>query len=238
MKKTIITVSMLAAGVLASFGQGTIAVYSIASGYANYTDPANYVSADNGAYVTTGTGVAKTASTAGAYYYALLVQPYTGSISTINPLDSNWAVGMMGTNFSTGGIKGAGGSAGAAVTGLSTPGAAYNTTVAGTEDYFLLVGWSSNLGTSWTGTGGVQSQLSSGNWAAQGYFGTSALGYAYGGGGANSLPAPSIYGVTTGAPGGLTAGVTLYATPTPEPSTIALAGMGIASLVALRRRNK
>jgi len=236
MKKTILTVSLLAAGAVASFAQGTISVYTVAAGFAMYTDPATYTSAQNGVYVTTGTGVAKTPSTAASYYYALLVQPYTGNISTINPLDSNWAVGMMATNYVTGGIRGPGAGNGAAVTGLSTAGTTYNAPVAGTEDYFLLVGWSATLGSTWTGASGVQSQLSSGTWANNGYFGTSSLGYAYGGGGASSLPAPSIFGVSTGAPGGLTAGVTMYAVTTPEPSTIALAGMGIASLLALRRR--
>jgi hypothetical protein len=65
-----------------------------------------------------------------------------------------------------------------------------------------------------------------------GFFGYSAVGYGFAGGGPVFLPAPSLWGVSIPMPGGLTSGFELTV---PEPSTFALAGLGGLSLLVLRR---
>lgn len=220
---------MVAAATTAMFAQGTVSVNSSSAAFAMFINNATYNSSLNGVYDTTG---AKTATAANGYYYALLTQTYNAGLSVINPLDANWSLGMMAANNITlaGSIKGVGGAAGAPIAGWAAPtGATYDT--AG-RDSFILVGWSSSLGSTWAS---VASQLQSGNWNT-GYFGVSGLGNGYAGGGPNSLNAPSIFGASTGMPGGLTGGITMYATPVPEPGTMALAALGGASLLLFRRR--
>jgi len=228
MKK--LAVTLLACLVMkgAAFAQGTIAVYSINASSAMYTSSTLYNSSLNGVYNTTGT---RTGTAANGFYYALLFQAPGASV-TGNPLDSGWAVGMMATNYGVaGGIRGAGAALGSPVAGWGAP---TGSTYASAElNNFLLVGWSSNLGATWAE---VAAQLASDNWIADGFFGVSALGSAYAGGGPNSLPAVNILGVSSGAPGGLTGGITMYTVLVPEPTTIAFMALGGASLLLFRRR--
>ena len=234
MKRILLAISVLAVAASSSFAQGTIQVYSTSATFAIYTNNSTYTAALNGVYDTTG---GKTAIAANGFYYALLFQPYNAGLSTINPLSSTYALGMMATNLPVaGGIRGAGGATGSAVTGWDAPtDANYNTAE---RNNFLLVGWSASLGSSWLT---VSNELSTGTWSANGFFGVSALGNAYAGAGSNTLPAVSVFSVTTGAPGGLATGLTLYSVtagggPVPEPSTMALAALGGASLLLFRRR--
>ena len=229
MKKTILTLAIAAVASASALAQGTIAVYSTSGTFSTYTNSATYNSSLNGVDNTT---QSKAGTTANSYYYALLFQTYTGTLNTIDPTSGAWNFGGYATNYLVaGGIRGAGAGSGAPVTGWTAPtGAAYSSAA---ENYYLLVGWSSNLGSTWSS---VESQLASGTWSAQGLFGTSALGYSYAGAGPSSLPAVNIFGVSGGAPGGLANGITLYVTPTPEPGTMALAALGGASLLLFRRR--
>lgn len=216
------------AGMYSAFSQGLVSVYTINASFANNTSATLYNSSLNGVYDAAGT---KTAAAANGYYYALLVQPYNAGLSAINPLDPNYTLGMMATNYLAGGIKGAGAGAGAPVANWAAPsGAAYNT--AG-QDNFLLVGWSSSLGDTWSA---VSAQLASGNWSQNGgFFGVSTLGNGYSGGGPNGLLAPSIFGSSAGMPGGLASGITMYTTPVPEPTSMALVALGGVSLLLFRR---
>lgn len=94
--------------------------------------------------------------------------------------------------------------------------------------YFEIVGWSSSLGTTWSS---IQSQLNN-NWSAGGFFGTSTVGQATSGVPPLGTPA-SLFGTGTGQ----VAPFTMYTvTPVPEPTTLALAGLGGLSLLLLRRR--
>lgn len=120
-----------------------------------------------------------------------------------------------------GGMTGPGGSSGVQI---DAP--------AGTAENFLLVGWSSNLGSTWDS---IKSQFGDGtingsSWQDFGYFGQTAIGtatpFATAGAGDPFL-FPSIF------PNG---SLTLYVVGTPEPSTMALTALGGLSLLALRRK--
>jgi len=236
--KKILTFTALAVGLLASYGQGTLKVYNISATYAISTNTGTSIFA--GGTQTGGTsGKLALPATGNLYYFALLAAPYSPSTTTTNPSTfaglSGSFVAVAGISNSTvaGGISGPGGNAGSAVTGWAAPtDANYNTAA---EMNYILVGWSANLGATWAS---IATQLA-GGWGGNGYFGVSSLGYGYSGGGPNSLPTPSIWSVTTAEPGGLTTGFSLYAVApagVPEPSTLALAALGGASLLLFRRR--
>ncbi|EEF57597.1 PEP-CTERM sorting domain-containing protein [Pedosphaera parvula] len=91
---------------------------------------------------------------------------------------------------------------------------------AGSTYAFEVKGWSS--------TGGYGSYDAAFNGNPNGYFGISSIGTVTLGGGAT--PAGVIWGNNAGQVQGFTL------TPVPEPSTIALAGLGAASLLLFRRR--
>jgi hypothetical protein len=141
----------------AVFADGLITVFNTATPYLTYTNSSSYNSSLNGIYDTT---QGKAASAANGFYYALLFQPYNAGLANINPLDPNYVVGMMATNLGpAGGIIGSGSVAGAAITGWDAPtGPTYDTSE---RNNFLLVGWSANLGATWSA---ISLQLQTGNW--------------------------------------------------------------------------
>jgi hypothetical protein len=96
---------------------------------------------------------------------------------------------------------------------------------------FAVVGWSANIGTSW---GDALAWWNNGNpnSGPSGYFAISGIAQDVVVGG-NPYPIPTIFGPT---PGYEIQGFTLNLYTIPEPSTLLLAGFGVASLLALRRR--
>ena len=131
-----------------------------------------------------GQGIGVTAKTANDFYYAVLIANYGGPVPSSNPLNVAWSGAVLtGVNFAViaGGISGQGGSAGAPVAGWGAPTGPQYTD--GTEMYFMIVGWSSNFGTSWAT---VSADLASG-WATlpttNAFIGTSPIGYGFSGGG-------------------------------------------------------
>jgi hypothetical protein len=172
-----------------------------------------------------------TYNVASSYYYALLtINDPSGSttlptVTTASDLLSTWFFsGVVGTNAT--GIR-----VGQLNSTLATPGVAANNWASGTTNFTIVVGWSANEGNNWTT---ISNSIATGIWAnttAAGVFGWSAVGY-----GASTALAPAftIFGSN---PGQISSGFTMYqVAAVPEPSTIALAVLGGASLILFRRR--
>jgi len=161
-----------------------------------------------------------------------------------NPSDiSLWTDSTINGNSdnSAGEVSG-GSSVAASGWGLPT-GAGYSS---GSVDEYVIVGWSSNEGTTWTA---VSAELQNHNWAVSssaggpfGFFGETAAAFNVAGGGPNNLTAVAIWGGSTqtgiAGSGFSTTTGTLVLTPivVPEPTTLALAGLGGISMLFLRRR--
>ena len=238
MKKVLSLLACVSIGSLA-YGQGTIQFNSSNLGVSTNTAKSHF---DNSGTETGGTA-GKTAITAGGFYYALLIQSYTGTLSAsaTNVTGFGWTqavsagVPLVGTNGTAGpqagSILGTGGAGGVAVDGWATPtGATYDT--AGHE-YIMVVGWSASLGTTWSA---VSAQLQSGTWAANGFFGVSRIGDSYAGG-ANGLGGQSIFTLANAQTLTPITAFTLYSVSSvPEPGTMALAALGGAAMLMFRRR--
>lgn len=222
MKKILLIGGFVIASLGMANAQGTVKFYNTTSAF--------YVSTNGTAANGTTTGVIATSTAApSGYYFALLVN--TGSPVSATPTSSGWALAtsdgttpITGNNYLlAGALSGTGGANGTAVSGVA-PGA---------SAYFEVVGWSASLGTSWSQ---VAAEYQTGNWIAKGYFGFSTdASIATGGVGSPASSAATLFNTTGGIPTGfLLNGVAPAVTP--EPGTIALAGLGIASLLALRRK--
>jgi hypothetical protein len=211
MKKTILSLGLVVAGAAAVNAQGLVEMYSVSPSFAVST---------NG--VTVGKLAQSSVTADGKYYFALLVDSTTPTSS--NPTTGGWTLAtsggaaFLGTNYvAAGSLAGLGNNKGAAVDGWA----------AGTSEYVELVGWSASLGTSYAQ---VAAEALTGLWASTGYYGVSSFGsVASGGIGSPASPANSIFGGT-----GIPSGFDLNAVP--EPTTIALAGLGGLSLLAFRRK--
>jgi hypothetical protein len=149
--------------------------------------------------------------------------------------------GLTGNSSSTAGaVSGSGGTGGTTAANWGAPTSSAYTS--GSIDYYVIVGWSSNEGTTWAA---VSQELASGNWNVLGagaWFGETTVAYNYAGGGGGS-PAASVVNLWgnsggTGLAGSGESGTNpeLVLTPVPEPTTLALAGLGGISMLFLRRR--
>jgi hypothetical protein len=209
--KKILTILALAGSVTLGYSQGLVTFSTISGTYAMSTN----------SMPSPGIGgvVGKAGTAANGYYYALLTQTYTGAASSTinaNPLTGWTFSGAMATNSPAiaGGVAG-----GTATIAGWTP---------GTTEYVEVVGWSANLGTTWAQ---VSSELQSGNWTASGFFGNSVVGdIASGGAGSPAGPSNPLF-----TPTGIGSGFEMFAT-VPEPTTVALIGLGGLGLAMIRRR--
>jgi len=113
-------------------------------------------------------------------------------------------------------------------------GATVNAFSPGVNVNVMLVGWSANMGTSWST---VEAELISGNYASGvDYFGTSSTGFISPATTATS-PGTAIFGGAAGQISSLNTQLNLLnPTVIPEPGTMALAGLGGLSLLAFRRK--
>ncbi|MGA3284794.1 MAG: PEP-CTERM sorting domain-containing protein [Verrucomicrobiota bacterium] len=231
MKKLVLTAIALVAGATLGYSQGNIILVNSVSTF--------YIST-NGTSIGLGTGVAYGPST--SYYYEVLDSTVVVA-STGNQLLFNLAnqalwqdsgvSGDSNNSLKKGGIADSPNPVSAAHWGAPT-GNDYTT---GPTDYYIVVGWSANLGTTWAI---AEANLNNNSWQSLSttpWFGTSAVAYQEAGGGTDALPAVSVWGspAQSGLAGaGLTTGFQLL--PVPEPSTMVLAGLGGLSLLLFRRR--
>jgi hypothetical protein len=234
MRKLLSISVALAVGVVSTYAQGLISISAVS--------PEVYIS--GGASNGPATGPA------GTYLYEMLdmtegawnalsgAQTNAADNVFVNPLAlSLWTdSGVSGMNYNSlrpGGIMALGGAAGTTVANWAPPtGFAYDT---GGIDYYTIVGWSANAAGSWKAlTNGIIS--GGGLPAGPSYFyGQTQVAYNYAGGGLDGLPVVNLFGgpSSTGlADSGLPAtdALTLYSFP--EPSTLALVGLGGVSILS------
>jgi len=155
-----------------------------------------------------GAGSATTGA-AGSYYFGLLTSATgaAGSFTFANVYATNQAV--AGRFF---------GGANVQVTGWA----------AGATEFYEVAGWSQSLGASFN-----PAWLNQNFGNSVGFFGLSGVGSGQAGGfnGTGTLPTFNLFGGT-----GLTSGFNMAPTVSPEPTSMALAGLGAAALLIFRRR--
>jgi hypothetical protein len=224
MKKIILTslCTLGAAGVV--LAQGTIN-YGSWLGYTMETNT-TVVSPLYTGTVTGGT-IGKVVGSTGSdnfYYEVLFNAASTPSPSSLAALSGWQDTGLGGVNNTTAGSI--------LALNQSTDATGLGTIPTGSDE-FLLVGWSADLGATWST---VEAALNnSATLAADAANGTLLFGYTAASGNitvGSANPGTKFQG-TGLIPTGIT---TLDVVPTPEPSTIALGVMGAASLLALRRK--
>jgi len=209
MKKIILSLAISSMAAYGAFAQGT--VYAI--------NGSGLLISTNG--VTSG----ETQSSAGGYYYALLIDSSTPT--SANPLTGGWTYsGVTLTNLVNGVISGG--------TSATANGWAVNT-----YDNYEIVGWSTDGGTysTWAQVSAALSNGLTGAGLQSGsYYGISAEGNAEPGGGSPALPVWHLFGTTDSAQGDPVGGFVLNEVTVPEPGTMALAALGGASLLMFRRK--
>jgi len=187
-----------------------------------------------------GAAAGLTSATAGGFYYALFYSTTAanvgGSTAATNGASASgyvfnaansasWTqVTSLATNTTAGRFLGSASDANSAT--------AVNGLAGGTAANFVVVGWSANLGTS---VAGMMNTLALANWSGTAFLGESVVSGSLTAGNGGLVPTPALFGSSAPAMQAFTLGVVV---PTPEPSTMALAGLGSAALLLFRRRNK
>jgi len=239
MIKLLLAAMALAAGGLLVHAQGLVSVSSTVKGTVQ----------TNGVSVSEVTG---NAGGVNAFDYEVLdmtVAAYGGLSSQqqagLNNLLANPSELALWTDS---GVSGASGSInnGGEVTALAggvtaanwaAPGSTYQT-----SDYYMIVGWSSNEGTTW---GSLSNSIAGGNFAVTGagsWFGETAVAFNSAGGGTTPQQVVNLWlpstatGITGSGLNGANPQLILTPIITPEPTTLALAGLGGLSMLFLRRR--
>jgi len=225
MKKLITTLAMasIATGV---FAQGQVAFANLTGGLTTNSVASSYAASG---FTANAGGSGKLALTS-AYYFTLLYDT-AATPANNNPLTAGWSqvtvggTAVIGTNaLAAGDMEGPKGG------GTMLP----DNWAAGTAGSFIIVGWSANLGSSWSTVAGELAD----NWgniagyaANQNYwFGVTSMGTAT----PSSLPSGptqlwpivgNTFALNEVGPGVV-----------PEPATMALAAIGGASLLLFRRK--
>jgi hypothetical protein len=247
MKKLILTTLAVAGVSSLAFAQGYVNWNGSPGAFVvAQTNSVNYSSLSTtlggGAATGQATGGQGNTCSTSVYYYELLYSTVdTTTPTTLTDLTANWtATGFLTVN-STIANNGRLGTPLAPTTADEI--LAYPSATAPSWS-FMLVGWSSNLGTTWAGAGNVESELENWQTAGSSIVGASYFGESYVG--QTALSTSSTAGTTVFAasqtPGGLISNPTgsplvlSELAATPEPATFALAALGGASLLLFRRR--
>jgi hypothetical protein len=173
------------------------------------------------------TGYIAAHSTGATYYFGLFVAPTSAtSVGGLDPTSSGFTfAGAIGTNAALSHFSG-NVSNDVIVCGVMVPGYP-----ALSSANFVVAGWSANLGPSWSG---VEAWLQTGSPAPGNvWYGVSdvAVSYQLGGG---MMPVGALFGAGVGQIGGFTLG--MFPTTVPEPTSLALLGVGAGMLIVLGRR--
>jgi hypothetical protein len=198
----------------------TIAILAVASaGFAQ-----GFVTLNNNTgtlFSTNGTAAGEPASTS-AYYFDVLVETWTGSL-----VAATGANAVTGANWLDTGVVTPNTSTGQPGRILAQSGVSAANWAVGVTNEFIIVGWTANLGATWA--------LAEAN-LASGWFGQTPVSFEASGAAAPGTPSTlwsaSLGAQTYGNP--IAAGLNLA--PIPEPTTLALAGLGSLSLLLFRRR--
>lgn len=234
MKKILATIVGLAVGASLVHAQGFLQLTSgISFGITTNTGAFGNPTVPNAPYSSIISGkTTGSATTPGQFDYAFLFIPTgVGSSGDLSNLNSgNWVqlavdlggtpgLALAGTNTASAGNFAAQNGANS-VSSIGIGGQAFNS---GTTYSLAIVGWTSSLGSSWST---VSQELSTGVWAAPGNFGFDVASVNPSSGTPGNLPT-AMWGNNS---------LVLYSVPVPEPTTLALAGLGGLSLLFLRRR--
>jgi len=226
MKKTLLTIGLATIAALSTQAQGYVVFSSSAT-----TQSTNNVA---GNQQVTGQAVASgKAAGAGNFYYALFwsstgtgagATQGTASLSTYAFNTAGWTMDADATAVAaTGATPGRFAALAANSDGTTTvPGQ-----TGGGTYYFTIIGWSANLGTTYSLA--VANLTAAGQ---MGYFGQSAVSGPITVGNGAAIPAPTLMGASPNIP----AFVLGSFNNVPEPGTLALAALGGASLLLFRRK--
>jgi len=246
--KKILTIVAVASVSAAAFGQGVISWQSSLGnfiGSTNGTALSPFESAA-GAPAAAGAGVqgtiGLTSITGLSYYYELLTAaPSTPAPTSLSAFGSTWLdTGLSGNNGTTASTPGR-----LIQNGATSSATAANTSSLGGQFEFEIVGWSANLGTSWSAALANLNNWSTEqntlveNTATAAYFGISSFGSSATVNASGVTPGTPVIGGGAGLiynPGSNPMQMLELPTPTPEPGTLALAALGGASLLLFRRK--
>jgi len=239
MKKLVLTTLALAVGGSLAFSQGIVDIVNNSAG----------ITTNN---LSGGTGIA--GGTSGSWDYEVLdltstayaalsasqqtnLTTMTAGVLSEFDLWTDSTVSGANTSLHAGGINGA---ASATAANWAAPATGNSYGQGAGYDYYAIIGWSANEG-SWLTVSNVLAGAST--WAVSGagnygFFGVSSVVYNYAGNG-GSAPSVSLWGTSAATglagSGGLTT-FSLNSIVVPEPTTLALAGLGGLSMLFLRRR--
>jgi len=216
--KKLLALAVLAGMTSASFGQGII-------NFANQL----------GTRISTN-GTVTVAAPVGTWYFALFRAASTQNTvdTSLNPLSAGWTLVAYGTNTASAGR----------LSGNTTTEGVVSTPNAPSTDDYAVAGWSANIGTDWASVvaffgnspTGAMNQNAHDNGSRAGQQGWFAIAPTIGNDIIAQPTAGSINNLFGTAPGLITGFGLNNIAAVPEPSTIALAGLGAAALVIFRRR--
>ena len=239
MKKLALTIICALATTGAALAQGWVSFSTPGNAFTAATNATAFSPLFGGGLNVGGTtGItAGSAATGLVYDYTLLFQANNNNPTDTHVWDGTWTdTGLTATNTATLGRAQASGAS-----GLMDLHGTFPQWANGTTNAIVMVGWSANLGTSWAQ---VSAELAtaalSGNRFTNGspndlFFGESNFGFINPNAGS---PGALLFGVSA-TPNGLpimSLATQLYLLPVPEPTTVALIGLGGLALLAFRRR--